>query len=117
MPTQAENSFTSWKLTKDETLQGTMLSRLHKLVIQNQIARLAETKLTLKFTPDNVSDYTQQEAYLAGKLDMLQAMLLDSNEAESLFASEVATGNRQADYEEATESHSGFIVPAVEARQ
>ena len=114
MPTQSENTFTTWKLTKDEILQGTMLSRLHKLVIQNQIAALAETKLGLKFTPNNLSDYTQQEAYLAGKIDMLQALVLNSDESERLYASEVSASNQQADLEEATENHAGFLIPAVE---
>ena len=117
MPTQSENTFTTWKLTKEETLQGTMLSRLHKLVIQNQIAALAESKLSLKFTPNNLNDYTQQEAYLTGKIDMLQTIVLNSNEAEGMYASEVAASNRQAEYEEATDNHAGFLSPATEANQ
>ena len=114
MPTQSENTFTTWKLTKDEILQGTMLSRLHKLVVQNQIAALAESKLSLKFTPNNLNDYTQQEAYLAGKIDILQALLLNSDDSEKQYASEVVASNEQADLDEANENHACFLTPAVD---
>ena len=114
MPTQSENTFTTWKLTKDEILQGTILTRLHKLVLQNKIAGLAETKIGLKFTPNNIGDYTQQEAYLAGKIDILQALLLNSDDSEKQYASEVVASNEQADLDEATENHAGFLTPAVD---
>ena len=114
MPKQLRNIFTAWELSRDEIMQGSMLSTIHKLVIQNQIAVLAETKLALKFTPNNLTDYTQQEAYLAGKIEMLQTLLLDSDEAEQLFAAAVRTDSQQADLEEANANHIGFLMPAVE---
>jgi len=77
------NTFTSYELSKEEYISGCTLNYLTLSVIQNLRSELAEEKLNLTFTPNNVLDYTQQEAYLKGQIDMLNH-LLDLHEAAQL---------------------------------
>lgn len=74
------NSFSSYNLTEEEFKNGSILTSLNIAVIQNLRSQIAEEKLNLPFTPNDVLSYTQQEAYLKGQLDIL-AHLLAENEA------------------------------------
>ncbi len=75
----SRNTFTTYTLTEDESRQGAVLSSLNISVMQNLRCSIAEEKLSLQFTPNDVLAFTQQEAYLKGQLDML-SHLLDLNE-------------------------------------
>ena len=79
--TPKATSFTRIELTEEETLSGFSFTPLNQAVIQNLIADIAEEKLTLKFTPNDVLSYTQQEASLAGQLDILK-YLIDCTQSE-----------------------------------
>jgi hypothetical protein len=78
------NTFSSYNLTEQELKLGAQLSSLNVAVIQNLRSTIAEEKLNLVFTPNDVLSYTQQEAYLKGQLDILQH-LLTSNEDSQQF--------------------------------
>jgi hypothetical protein len=68
-------SFTRVEMTPEEQATGAVLTSLNHAVIQNMIADIAEEKLALKFTPNDIHTYTQQEAHLAGQLDILKYLL------------------------------------------
>jgi hypothetical protein len=79
MPNPKLNTFSSYNLTEDEEKSGSQLSSLNVAMIQNLRSSIAEEKLNLVFTPNDVLSYTQQEAYLKGQLDIL-SFLLNQNE-------------------------------------
>jgi hypothetical protein len=74
------NVFTSVVLTADEEKAGLTFNSLNLAVLRNQLSSIAEEKLNLTFTPNDVLSYTQQEAYLKGQMDILR-YLLDSHTA------------------------------------
>jgi hypothetical protein len=80
-----DNIFQSWNLSQQEFFQGSILSILQKQCIQNQIAQLAQEKCLLKFTPNDVHTFLQQEAELQGKIGALSYLLTLSAEAEKKY--------------------------------
>ena len=79
MTTPANNTFTSYQLSEEDSRNGAMLTSLNVAVIQNLRSSIAEEKLRLPFTPNDVLTYSQQEAHLRGQIDIL-THLLDLNE-------------------------------------
>lgn len=75
----ASNTFTSYTMSEEESRNGAVLSSLNIAALQNLRSSIAEEKLRLPFTPNDVLSYTQQEAYLRGQLDII-SHLLDLNE-------------------------------------
>jgi len=75
------NLFQSWELSRQEYLTGSILTTLQIQCVQNQIAQVMQQKTMLKFTPDNIVAYAQQEAELQGQLIALQFLLSTSDEA------------------------------------
>ena len=80
MATIQINSFTSWELTKEELLSGTILTVLQKQVLQNRLNEAAETKLNLVYDTLDPIKFAQNEAYLKGKIEFIR-YLLDASEA------------------------------------
>lgn len=78
------NSFTTYTLTEKEQIAGTTLTSLNVAVLQNQRAQIAEEKLNLPFTPNDIQTYLQQEAYLKGQLDLLNYILASHEESSQL---------------------------------
>ncbi len=76
------NTFTTYSLSEDEVKHGHRLTSLNIAVLQNQRAQIAEEKLALVFTPNDVLSYTQQEAYLKGQLDLLSYILAANEESQ-----------------------------------
>lgn len=76
--------FTSWNLSEQELFSGSILNYLQKQVIQNDLARIAEQILTLRFDPNNQNQFVQDDAFLKGQLALLRHMLDRSAEAENL---------------------------------
>lgn len=74
--------FQAIPLSPSDASNGQILNGLQKAVIQNKRVEIATQKLTLPFTPNDVLSYTQQEAYLAGQLDILQYLLDASTASE-----------------------------------
>jgi len=79
MPNPKLNTFSSYNLTQEEEKSGSQLSSLNVAMVQNLRSSIAEEKLNLVFTPNDVLSFTQQEAYLKGQLDIL-SFLLNQNE-------------------------------------
>lgn len=83
MSTILPNIFTSYNLTKEESIHGTILTTAQKQCIQNQIALLATSKINLRYDPQLPHQFVQQEAELAGQLIALQYLITLSDSAES----------------------------------
>lgn len=90
----AQSSFTSYVLTEQEQLSGSMLSYEQKLFIQNQIGGIAEQKLALIPTPNDYQNFIQQEAFLSGQLAILKYLL------DSSLASEQAVLDKQQEVQQ-----------------
>lgn len=75
MATFSENSFSSYDISEDEFLIGSMLTIQQRQVIHNKLVSAAEEKLALEFTPNNIPEYTQREASLAGEIAAYRAIL------------------------------------------
>jgi hypothetical protein len=76
------NSFTQYALTEEQTLQGSILTPLQVMVIHNQLTAIAEEKIGIKFDPDNIYTFAQQEAELTGQIGILR-YLLETSELAS----------------------------------
>jgi hypothetical protein len=71
MANKIPNMFTTYEMTDAEERSGFTLSTLTLQVLQNELALHAENKITLAFDPTNPLLFTQQEAYIRGKIDVL----------------------------------------------
>lgn len=76
------NSFTSYELSEDEQRAAHTLSSLNISFIQNLRAAVAEEKLALEFTPNDLNTFLQREAHLKGQLDVLNYILACNEEAQ-----------------------------------
>lgn len=72
-------SFTKFQLNEQEQRLGQQLTSLNVAVIQNIRSGIAEEKIRLTFNPEKVLEFTQNEAYMRGQLDIL-SYILDCNE-------------------------------------
>jgi hypothetical protein len=69
------NSFSSYELTEEEEIQGSLLTTTQKQFIQNQVALCAEEKLVIEFDPAEPVLFAQHEAYKRGQLDAYKYLL------------------------------------------
>lgn len=83
-------SFFRFNLSPMDEMSGSILSSVQVAVMQNLRADIAEQKLNLLFTPNDVLSYTQQESFLKGQLDMIQYLLDRSQESEKLAVANAA---------------------------
>jgi hypothetical protein len=67
--------FTRYELSEAEELTAAMYSYSTFVWLKNQQATIAEQKLALKFDPLNPTKFAQEEAYLAGQLDLISYIL------------------------------------------
>lgn len=72
------NDFTSYALTDQEVLEGSLLTTAQKQFIQNQLSNAALEKNGLEFDSTNQLRFAQQEASLKGQVDAFR-FLLDSS--------------------------------------
>ena len=80
-----DNSFSTYELTKEEELQGNILTIAQQQVIQNRLATAAEEKLTLEFDPAEPNLFMQQEAYKRAEIDTLRFILDTSKASEAIL--------------------------------
>ncbi len=74
------NMFTSWELSVEEEIQGSILTTLQTQVLQNIQAMKAEEKNLLAYNPADSENFLQNEAALAGQIRLIQEVL-DNSEA------------------------------------
>ena len=75
------NTFSTYHLTEEETLQGSVLSFTQRQVMQNRLAVVAEEKLGLEFDTAKPESFIQQEAYKKGQVELYQWLLDESDTA------------------------------------
>lgn len=83
------NKFTAYKLSPEEEALGYLFNENNLYMLQNELAAIAETKLNLKLDPNNPMEFMQQEAFIAGKMDLL-SYFLAMHEQISTERSEIA---------------------------
>lgn len=88
--TRTVNSFTTWTLSEEDTLNGQILTPLQEQVIQNELAQVAEQKINLDYDPRNPIAFAQTEAMLKGQMQVLR-LLLDRSSAASDELKRLAT--------------------------
>ena len=76
------NSFSTYELTNQEELEGSILSITQKQVIQNQIAMFAERKIAIRYDPSDPVVFAQEEAECKGAIDALKWLVAISTTAE-----------------------------------
>jgi translation initiation factor 2 beta subunit (eIF-2beta)/eIF-5 len=76
------STFSRYQLSREEELNGQVLSFSQKQVLQNQLANIAEEKLALQYTPNSPLEFLQKEAELQGQLGLIQFLFETSSFAE-----------------------------------
>jgi len=82
MATLEQNQFSSYVLTEEEQLQGSLLTISQHQVIQNDIALYAQQKIALEYDATNPNLFLQQEAKLSGQIQALTYRLECSDAAQ-----------------------------------
>lgn len=90
------STFTKYKLSDTDVMAGYKLPAATIAVLTNLQVTIAEEKLALEFTPNDVLSFTQQEAFKAGQLAIIAHIL---QEAEVAYQTEleeaIQTRNQQ----------------------
>ena len=73
--TTISSSFQRIPLSESEQVSGCIFSAHQIANLQNMRVDIAEQKLNLTFTPNDVLSYAQQEAFLKGQLEVLQHLI------------------------------------------
>ena len=73
--------FTSWNLSPEEAVQGSILSLTQTQVLENELCRLAEEKILLEYDPEHATLYARDEAYKRGQIQIIQWLLANSEAA------------------------------------
>lgn len=88
----ALTSLTRWEMTTEETLNSQILSLSQVQGIQNALAEVSESLLRLNFDVEKQLVFIQEQSYLMGQKELLQHMLITSDEAQKLLR-EIAARN------------------------
>lgn len=82
------NSFTGYSLTEQELGAAVQLSPLQVMYFQTLQSDTAEMLLGLRFTPNDVFKYAQEEAYLRAQLELLNYLLAQDSSAKLAVSQE-----------------------------
>jgi len=77
-----DNEFTSYALSDEEQIQGSLLTITQRQVMQNHLAATAAEKIALEFDANNPTLFIQQEADMKGRISILNFILASSAAAE-----------------------------------
>lgn len=69
------NDFSTYELTDDEALQGSIFTATQLQVLQNKLAEIAKEKLNLEFDTAHPQEFIQQEAYKKGEFELLSYLI------------------------------------------
>ncbi len=113
MPKQGKSLFTTWELSDEDEIQGSILSDLNIMVLQNMIATFAESKLAIKYNPMEPLIYAQEEAEITGQIGILQHLLvINENARERMRAINETKAEEKAADSLPENDVPGFIAPA-----
>lgn len=77
---QVTSAFTQYEFTESEMEELLQLPPMLEMYLQTRMAMIAQEKLYAKFDPQNPMAYAQLEAELAGKLSILDELLVTSRD-------------------------------------
>lgn len=77
MAIQIPSKFMKFQLTPEEETAAKVFAPLNLMWLQNLRSEWAEKKLNVKVDPEDIKDFVQQEAYIQGKLELLNELLGD----------------------------------------
>lgn len=81
MSVMMTNSFTSFDMTYEEILEGSIFTTSQVQLLQTDLALAAEEKLALEFDTANPTKFIQDEAFKRGQIELLRFMLDRSQNA------------------------------------
>lgn len=86
MSTLIPSSFSRFEVTDTEALEGSVFSDKQLVMLQNQLADVAEQKINTIFDATNPTQFAQDEAFLSGQIKILQYLMETSQvAAETLY--------------------------------
>jgi hypothetical protein len=89
MSTPIIDKFSSFQLTSEEQISGSIYSLVQLQVLQNLLSESAHSRIALNYDPLNPVDFAQQEAFLKGKIELL-SYLIENSQATAVAAQEAA---------------------------
>lgn len=87
MATIISSPFTRYNISYKEELAGKIFTLDQKIVIQNDLALVAEQILSLEYTPAQPLEFVKQDAYLKGQMSVYRVLLDASDECEKELVS------------------------------
>ena len=69
------SQFSTFHLTEDEQLNGSILTETQKAVLINWRTQLATVQLATKINVNNITESVQDESYRRGQIDLITCML------------------------------------------
>lgn len=94
MATLIPGTFGEYQLSDTERLQGSVLTVSQKIVLQNELAMVANNRVNLDFDALNPTKFAQDEAFLKGQMSIIRVMLLRSDEAEISLKTQASINSR-----------------------
>lgn len=82
------NDFSSYELTPEEEIRGSIFDITQSQWIQNQLSACATEKLAIEFDTNKPEEFGQQEAYKKGQMDAYR-YLLDTSLASQDYLKEL----------------------------
>ena len=79
------NSFTSYELTDQEQLEGTIFTILQLQSLHNLLSSYAEEKIALDYDPEHPILFMQNEASLKAKIEVLTYIIEVSNASQDIL--------------------------------
>ena len=87
------NKFSSYEMLPEEEEAGSILSGLQRMVLSNKQAIIAQEKLNIVLTPENLADFQMQHAYKQAQLDLIDYLFDLSDSTELLIKERQAQNN------------------------
>jgi len=82
MAVKVDSPFQRYKISHREELSGKILTLDQKIVIQNDLALVAEQILGLVYMPQDPLEFVKQDAFLKGQMSVYRVLLDASDECE-----------------------------------
>ena len=79
------NSFSTYHMTEEDALNGSIFTPLQMEVLHNILAIYAEEKLTIDYDVKNPESFIQEEAYKRGQIEVLKYLLENSKACQELL--------------------------------
>lgn len=79
MVAQVTNRFTQYELSDEELAIALQVNPLTKMHVQNRLAEEAHKRINVEWDTLDPTKFLQQEAYLKGRIEMMEQIIEDFN--------------------------------------